>query len=57
MGELVFAAKVTHVPSMFISEMPGPLHGCREPAIAGLAHIGRQIRELDVDTVVILDTH
>ena len=24
MGEIVLAAKVTHVPSMFISELPGP---------------------------------
>jgi hypothetical protein len=28
-GELVLAAKVTHVPSMFISELPGPHEGCR----------------------------
>jgi 3,4-dihydroxyphenylacetate 2,3-dioxygenase len=57
MGELVFAAKVTHVPSMFISEMDGPLRGCREPAISGLARIGREIRGLDADTVIVLDTH
>ena len=58
MGQLVLAAKVTHVPSMFISEMEKhPLRGCRAPAISGLARIGAMIRELDVDTVVILDTH
>lgn len=37
MGELVLAAKVTHVPSMFISEKEGPLHGIRESAIQGCA--------------------
>jgi len=57
MGEFAFAAKVTHVPSMFISEMPGPMHGCRDHAIAGLEEIGRRIRGLGVDTVIVLDTH
>ncbi|MBL8487481.1 MAG: 3,4-dihydroxyphenylacetate 2,3-dioxygenase, partial [Rhodocyclaceae bacterium] len=57
MGELVFAAKVTHVPSMFISEMEGPLKGCRQPAIDGHREIGRRIRAAGADTVVFLDTH
>ena len=57
MGELVFAAKVTHVPSMFVSEQPGPHHGCREPAIEGLKEIGAACRDLGVDTIVIADTH
>ena len=57
MGQLVLAAKVTHVPSIFISEMPGPMHGCRAPAIAGLEEIGRRIRAAGADTVVVLDTH
>jgi 3,4-dihydroxyphenylacetate 2,3-dioxygenase len=57
MGQLAFAAKVTHVPSMFISEMPGPNHGCRQAAIDGLAEIGRRIREAGIETVVVLDTH
>ena len=26
MGELVYAAKITHVPSMYLSEMDGPSH-------------------------------
>lgn len=56
-GQLAFAAKVTHVPSMFLSEMEGPFRGCRQSAIDGLAEIGRRIRALDVDTVVVLDTH
>ncbi|WP_372599225.1 3,4-dihydroxyphenylacetate 2,3-dioxygenase [Amphritea sp.] len=57
MGELVLAAKVTHVPSMFISEKEGPLKGIRESAIQGLRRIGEMCRELKVDTIVISDTH
>ena len=30
MGEIVMAIKCTHVPSMLISEQPGPAHGCRQ---------------------------
>ncbi len=57
MGELVLAAKTTHVPSMFISELPGPNHGCREPAIEGHREIGRRARAAGADTFVVLDTH
>ena len=57
MGEIVLAAKITHVPSMFISEEDGPHKGCRKEAIDGLKKIGDRIRELDVDTIVIADTH
>ncbi len=57
MGEVVLAAKITHVPSMFISELDGPNKGCRKAAIDGLARIGDRIRALDVDTIVIADTH
>lgn len=57
MGEVALAAKVTHVPSMFISEMEGPHQGCREPAINGLKKIGDLCRERGVDTIVISDTH
>ena len=57
MGEIVLAAKVTHVPSMFISEQEGPHKGCRQPAIDGLKRIGERVRALDVDTIVIADTH
>jgi len=57
MGEVVLAAKVTHVPSMVISEQPGPHHGCRVAAIDGLKRIGDLCREREVDTIVIADTH
>ena len=35
MGELAYAAKITHVPSMYLSEMDGPHKGCRDHAIEG----------------------
>ncbi|WP_395703051.1 3,4-dihydroxyphenylacetate 2,3-dioxygenase [Aquabacterium sp.] len=57
MGQLVFAAKVTHIPRMVLSELPGPLHGCRNDAIEGLASIGQRILASGADTVVVLDTH
>lgn len=57
MGEVVLAAKVTHVPSMFISEQEGPLHGIRDAAIEGLRKIGDLCRERKVDTIVVADTH
>lgn len=57
MGELVFAAKVTHVPTMIMSEQEGALKGCRQQAIDGHKEIGRRMREAGVDTVVVVDTH
>lgn len=57
MGRISVAAKITHVPSMFISEQPGPNHGCRQPAIDGLREIGRRCDEAGVDTIVVFDTH
>ena len=57
MGEIVLAAKVTHVPSMFLSEQPGPHHGCRQAAIDGHREIGRRARAAGADTYVVLDTH
>ena len=57
MGEVVLAAKVCHVPSMYLSELPGKHHGCREAAIAGHKEIGRRARELGADTAVVFDVH
>jgi 3,4-dihydroxyphenylacetate 2,3-dioxygenase len=42
---------------MYISELPGKYHGCREDAIEGHRIIGRRCRELGVDTIVVLDVH
>jgi 3,4-dihydroxyphenylacetate 2,3-dioxygenase len=57
MGKLSLAAKITHVPSMYLSEMPGRHHGCRQAAIDGHKVIGERCRELGIDTIVVSDTH
>ncbi len=57
MGEILMAIKCTHVPSMLISEMPGPAHGCRQAAIDAEREIGRRAAELGVDTFIVFDTH
>lgn len=51
------AAKVTHVPSLLISERPGPIFGSRDEAIVGLREIGRRCEERGVDTYLVFDTH
>ncbi|PIE25076.1 MAG: 3,4-dihydroxyphenylacetate 2,3-dioxygenase [Neptuniibacter caesariensis] len=57
MGKLVLAAKITHVPTMLLSEQPGKLEGCRQQAIDGHKEIARRAREAGADTVVVIDTH
>lgn len=57
MGKLALAAKITHVPSMYLSELPGKDHGCRQSAIDGHKEISRRCRELGVDTIIVFDTH
>jgi 3,4-dihydroxyphenylacetate 2,3-dioxygenase len=57
MGKVALAAKITHVPSMYLSELDGPQKGRRQAAIDGHKEIGRRCRELGVDTIVVFDTH
>jgi 3,4-dihydroxyphenylacetate 2,3-dioxygenase len=58
MGQLVLAAKVTHVPSLMLSERPGsPLRAAREPAVRSLRELGRRARERGVTSFVVFDTH
>lgn len=57
MGTLALAAKITHVPSLYLSELDGPRKGSRQSAIDGLKTIGLRCRELGVDTIVVFDTH
>jgi 3,4-dihydroxyphenylacetate 2,3-dioxygenase len=57
MGQLVLAAKITHVPSLLLSERDGPLKGKRAPAIASLREIGRRARARGADTFLVFDTH
>jgi len=57
MGQIVLAAKVTHVPSLMLSEQDGALKGRRAPAIESLKEIGRRARARGADTFLIFDTH
>jgi 3,4-dihydroxyphenylacetate 2,3-dioxygenase len=57
MGQLALAAKITHVPSMYLSELPGPRFGTRQSAIDGHREISRRCRADGVDTLVVFDTH
>jgi 3,4-dihydroxyphenylacetate 2,3-dioxygenase len=57
MGKLALAAKITHVPSMYLSELPGERKGTRQDAIDGHQEIGRRCRALSVDSIVVFDTH
>ncbi|UPJ60638.1 3,4-dihydroxyphenylacetate 2,3-dioxygenase [Bradyrhizobium sp. 192] len=58
MGQLVLAAKVTHVPSLMLSEQPGnPLRNAREPAVKSLRELGRRAKQRGVTCFVVFDTH
>ncbi len=57
MGKLALAAKVTHVPSLYLSELPGKHQGCRQAAIDGHFELGRRCKAAGVDTVVVFDVH
>jgi 3,4-dihydroxyphenylacetate 2,3-dioxygenase len=57
MGRLALAAKITHVPSMLLSEQDGPRQGTRQDAIDGHREIARRCRQAGVDSIVVFDTH
>jgi 3,4-dihydroxyphenylacetate 2,3-dioxygenase len=58
MGQLVLAAKVSHVPSLMLSEVQGsPLKPARAGAVQALRELGRRAREREVTTFVVFDTH
>jgi 3,4-dihydroxyphenylacetate 2,3-dioxygenase len=57
MGKLALAAKITHVPSMYLCEFPGPNFGKRDAAIAGHKEIDKRCRAAGVDTIVVFDVH
>lgn len=58
MGQIVLAAKVTHVPSLMLSEVEGSqLKGTRKDAIASLRELGRRARDRKVTTFIVFDTH
>ena len=55
--QLVLAAKITHVPSLMLSEQLEPLKGTRDGPINALRLIGQRARERGADTFVVFDTH
>jgi 3,4-dihydroxyphenylacetate 2,3-dioxygenase len=58
MGALVLAAKVSHVPSLMLSEVEGsPLRAARQGAVHALRELGRRARQRGVQTFVVFDTH
>ncbi len=57
MGRVVLAAKITHVPSIMLSERPGPLFGRRADAMNSLKELGRRASKRGADTFVVFDTH
>ena len=57
MGKLSVVAKITHVPSLYLSELPGARKGSRQAAIDGHLEIRRRCIEAGVDTIIVFDTH
>lgn len=57
MGKVALVGKITHVPSMYLSELDGPRKGTRQDAINGHKEIARRCKALGVDTIVVFDTH
>ncbi|RED21891.1 3,4-dihydroxyphenylacetate 2,3-dioxygenase [Rhodopseudomonas thermotolerans] len=58
MGKLVLAAKVSHVPSLMLSETSdSPLRQARAGAVAALRELGRRAKEREVTSFVVFDTH
>lgn len=57
MGRIVQAAKITHVPSIWMSETMEKFRGIRDAAVAGYRELGKRARAADVETFIIFDTH
>lgn len=57
MGKIAMAAKITHVPSIWMSEHFEKHKGIRDNAIHGLNELGRRAEARGVDTFVIIDCH
>ncbi|EEW26622.1 3,4-dihydroxyphenylacetate 2,3-dioxygenase [Rhodobacter ferrooxidans] len=54
---IVLAAKVTHVPTIWMSHTMEKYRGIRQPAIDGYARIREQAIAAGVETFVVFDTH
>ena len=57
MGNIVQAAKITHVPSIWMSHTMEKYKGIRQPAIDGYAKLRQDAIDREVDTFIIFDTH
>jgi len=57
MGVVDLAAKITHVPSLLISEREGPLKGRRDGPIHSLKELGRRARARGAETFIVFDVH
>jgi 3,4-dihydroxyphenylacetate 2,3-dioxygenase len=57
MGQIVQAAKITHVPSIWMSHTMEKYRGIRQSAIDGLRELGRRARASGVETFIVFDTH
>ncbi len=57
MGQIVQAAKITHVPTIWMSHTIEKYKGMRQPAIDGYAKIRAAALAAKVDTFVVFDTH
>ncbi len=57
MGEIVLAAKITHVPTIWLSLQPGKHHGIRRPAEQALIEVGRRARQRGAEVFVVADSH
>lgn len=57
MGEIVMAAKITHVPSIWMSHTVEKFKGIRDFAIDGYASMRAQAIAAGVETFLVFDTH
>lgn len=57
MGKIVQAAKITHVPSIWMSHTMPKYSGIRQSAIDGYARLRQDAIDREVDTFVVFDTH
>ncbi|MCK0142077.1 3,4-dihydroxyphenylacetate 2,3-dioxygenase [Aliiroseovarius sp. F20344] len=57
MGQIVQAAKITHVPSIWMSHTMEQYKGIRQPAIDGYAKLRQDAIDREVETFIIFDTH
>jgi 3,4-dihydroxyphenylacetate 2,3-dioxygenase len=57
MGRIVQAAKITHVPSIWMSETMEKFRGIRDAAVKGYRELGMRARDAGVETFLVFDTH